>query len=645
MTRAQRILDRPVRDLDDHVIRGGGHGLGTARRLLPAEVAELVAASGLRGRGGAGFPTGVKWQTIADFASPTSVTPTVINAAEGEPGTFKDRVLMRHDPYRVLEGALIAAHAVRSPLVAVAIKASFTIEIARMRRAIDEMRAAGWLGDVAVEVVPGPSEYLFGEETGLLEVIEGRPPFPRVTPPWRRGIDPGPPDTARTAADMDLATDEGSESAPALVNNVETLANVPQILSLGEEWYRSVGTQESPGTILCTVTGATARHGVGEFELGTPVGEVIEALGGGPRRRRSIRFVLSGVANPPLPASLFDTPLCYAALRDAGSGLGSAGFVVIDDSVSPRWVAAQVAHFLSIESCGQCEPCKRDGLGIARALVGDDGLDPEDLSAHVTDMLGTVARGARCALAHQTEEVVGGILALDEAALDEEPTPAAPADADLMAIVPMVDLIGDRALLDLGHRDKARDWTYPDGEPGGVVWPIERLRNQPVTIRPPAVTERPVQTPLTVESLDPMAVISAFDEELRRSISALEDADAEARPAARAVLRDELCRHIDMLERIVVPLLDRIRVDGTDIGRYPDEHARRANALLSATRVDDERVIEHAHTAVEEVQRRIVPLLREELDEHHRRTVAAALEREADLLGLDVPTPVGDGAR
>src|SRR5690606_24153258 len=142
----------------------------------------------------------------------------------------------------------------------------------QMRRAIDEMRAAGWLGDVAVEVVPGPSEYLFGEETGLLEVLEGRPPFPRVTPPWRRGIDPGPPDTARTAADMDLATDEGSESAPALVNNVETLANVPQILSRGIEWYRSVGTPESPGTILCTVTGATARHGVGEFELGTPVG-------------------------------------------------------------------------------------------------------------------------------------------------------------------------------------------------------------------------------------------------------------------------------------------------------------------------------------------------------------------------------------
>jgi len=645
MAERHRLLaDHDVRDLSDYRSLGGGIGLATCRELRPDDVVELVAASGLRGRGGAGFPTGVKWRTIGQFASPVEPTPVVVNAAEGEPGTFKDRLLLRHDPYLILEGAAIAAFAIGSPHVVVTTKASFTIEIERVRRAIEELRAAGWLNGLTVELATGPSEYLFGEETGLLEVLEGRPPFPRVTPPWRRGIDPDRPGNAHSAADVQLATSDGSASAPALVDNVETLANVPLIMSRGVEWYRSVGTEASPGTVLCTVTGATQRHGVGEFALGTPVGEVIERVGVGPRPDHELVAVLSGVSNPPLPASRLDVPLTYEDLAAAGSGLGSASLIVIDDSVPMRWVAAQAARFLAVESCGQCEPCKRDGLAIDTMLAGHDAVDRAALEGRLT----TVAVGARCNLARQTEAVVPGVLALAADPFGTEgPEPAAE-DADLMAIVPLVDIIDGVALLDLSHRDKAPDWTYPDEQPSRPVWPIQRLADQPVTLHRPHTPERPPRRPIVVGELDPMAVVSELDRVLRRSIDSLEQAAPDRRDAARAELRSELHRHLDLLERIALPLLDRVRADGADIGRYPDEHARRAHALLGLPDAasHDAAAIAEARTAVDEVQKRVVPLLRANLDPGHRGIVAADLELEAGLLGIRrAGAPVAGGAR
>lgn len=644
MTELHRLLpDRPVASLADHV-RAGGHGLAVARQLAPAELVALIAESGLRGRGGAGFPTGVKWRTIGEFSSPNQPTPVVVNAAEGEPGTFKDRLLIRRNPYRIIEGALIAARAIGSPRIIVASKAAFTLEIAALQRAIAEFADAGWLDGVTVHIVPGPSEYLFGEETGLLEVIEGRPPFPRVTPPWRRGIDPAHPENAHSAADVQLATRDGSPSAPALVDNVETLANVPLIVEHGVAWFREAGTDDSPGTMLCTVTGATQRHGVGEFALGTPVGEVIETVGGGPRRDHELRAVLSGVANPPLRAELLDTALTYEDLAAAGSGLGSASFIVVDDSVSMRWVAAGVARFLGIESCGQCEPCKRDGLAIAATLADDEAVDDNRLA----DRLATVTRGARCALAGQTQRVVAGIIELDPSSGDEVTTAPNEEDADLMAIVPLVDIVDGRAVLDLSHRSKAADWTYSDETQSRPVWPIQRLADQPVRIHPAHVPERQVRQPVVVEALDPMAVITALDGELRRAIDSLESASPDERDAARAELRVELHRHLDLLESLVFPLLDRVRDDGADISRYPDEHARRAHALVSAGNPgdDDSAAIEHARRAVDEVQSRIVPLLRNELDDRHRRLLASALAAEAGRLGIDTPAiSIADAAR
>ena len=373
MSSITRLLDpTPATDLDDAVRRlGGGHGLSAARHRDAESIITLLERSGLRGRGGAGFPTGRKWRTIASNA--TTGLIVVVNAAEGEPGTFKDRMLLRSNPYLVLEGARIAARATGATEIVIAVKASFTREIDRLRSAIGEIEAAGWTDHCSIRIVEGPGEYLFGEETALLEVIEGRPPFPRVIPPYRHGL-------SEVGGLQNLLA-----AAPTLIDNVETMANVPGILHHGVDWYRSVGTKQSPGTILCTVTGATSRHGVGEFAMGTTLREVIDVVGDGVPD--DIAAVLVGVSNPPLIGAQLDIPLTYEDLSAAGSGLGSASFIVIDGATPMRDVAAGVARFLSIESCGQCTPCKHDGMAIAEQIAAGSIEAAEG-------RLATVARGA-----------------------------------------------------------------------------------------------------------------------------------------------------------------------------------------------------------------------------------------------------------
>ena len=288
-----RVLDAsPVVGLDAYRSIGGGKGLEAARRLGAAAVIDEVDASGLRGRGGAGFPTGRKWRTVASYETPDVPAIVAVNAAEGEPGSFKDRAIIRANPYRVIEGALIAALAVDADRVVIATKASFAREIERLQSAVDEIVAAGWAEGVDVSVLAGPSEYLYGEETALLEVLDGREPFPRIAPPWRRGIDDvplHPGGHVEWAAANELVTPESDfPVAPALVDNVETLANVPGILAEGADWFRELGTPESPGTIVCTVSGRTRRAGVAEVEMGATLAEVIEAVGGGARSGRKL---------------------------------------------------------------------------------------------------------------------------------------------------------------------------------------------------------------------------------------------------------------------------------------------------------------------------------------------------------------------
>lgn len=467
-----RVLDpEPVLSLDDYVADGGGVGLDASITMSRAEVIDTIDRSGLRGRGGGGFPTAKKWQTISDFESAAMPTNVVVNGAEGEPGSFKDRTLLRTNPYRVIEGALVAAHAFGSSHVTIAVKSSFTDEIERLRAAVDEIVAAGWTADIDIEVFEGPSAYLYGEETGLLEALEGRPPFPRIAPPWRQGVVEietiGDHDTSGEPSEVQLGTESlDSPVPPALINNVETFAHVAMILANGPEWFRECGTEGSPGTIVCTVTGSTRRHGVAEFELGTPLMEVIDTLGGGPIDGRQITAVLSGVSNALLLQDRLDTPLTHDAMDAAGTGLGATGFIVFDDRDDLVEVVRATMRFLSVESCGQCRPCKGDGLAMTDLLSSIEARTAGDSEWALMDQLReSVTTGARCFLATQQQNVTQDLRALAYLPRPEDPRP--------VEIAPIVDLHDEQAVLDSAQADKHPDWTFTGTDSGEP--PVERL--------------------------------------------------------------------------------------------------------------------------------------------------------------------------
>jgi NADH:ubiquinone oxidoreductase subunit F (NADH-binding) len=477
---ARVLAPEPVLTLDAYVAHGGGLGLRRARELAPAEVIAILVESGLRGRGGAGFPTGRKWESMREYASPTVPTTVVVNAAEGEPGTFKDRMIMRRNPYAVLEGALIAAHALGATDVIVGLKSVFASEQVRMRAAVDEIRAEHWCDGIEITVFEGPSEYLYGEETGLLEVIEGRPPFPRIAPPYRRGVEEirTEADDTKTSADVELATVEGVTGAPpTLVENLETTANVPAILANGPAWFRELGTDESPGTIVVTITGAVQRAGVAEVPMGTTLATAIDEIAGGARPGRRLVAAMSGVANPIVTAEHFDTPLTYEAMKGIGSGLGAAGFLVFDDATDMVAVAHGASRFLAVESCGQCTPCKQDGLAIADILDRLRASDtrPNDL-AELDARVQTVADGARCFLATQHELVVGSIVAAFPetfAAHAEDRVGEAP----LYPVAAVRELDDGLVLIDEEELTKQPDWTHDEHDSGKA--PADRLTAQP----------------------------------------------------------------------------------------------------------------------------------------------------------------------
>jgi NADH:ubiquinone oxidoreductase subunit F (NADH-binding) len=466
-----RVLDDSPATFDSYVQAGGGEALAAALKVEPAAIIQTVADSGLRGRGGAGFPTGTKWATVAGYESPELTTTVVVNAAEGEPGSFKDRAILRANPYRVLEGALVAAVAMEAETVTVAMKGSFTTEIARVQQAIDEVRAAGWADGVELTIATGPGEYLFGEETALLEVLDGRHPFPRITPPWRRGVDQVGDDRA-SANQVELADQTGTSPAPpALVDNVETMANIPGIVRDGPEWFRQVGTERSPGTVVCTVSGDTVRHGVVEVAMGTPLADVLDAAGGGMGKGRSVRVVVSGVANPLLTGDDLRRPLTYEDIP-----LGAAGFIVFDDTRDPVAVAQGISRFLAVESCGQCRPCKQDGLALAELLDGVRRSDAEDgVVAQIVDRVSTVGIGARCNLATQQEVVVGSLLERfdgDVRAHAERRVEG----ADRVLVAPILDLVEGRFVVDEGHDGKQPDWTYDVTDSGQA--PADRIDDE-----------------------------------------------------------------------------------------------------------------------------------------------------------------------
>lgn len=388
------LPDAPISTFAEYQAQGGGEGLERARDIGPEATVGEIRASRLRGRGGAGFPTGVKWAGLA--ADPSTEKYVVANGAEGEPGTFKDRWLMRHNPYQLLEGLLIAAFATNAAGVYIGLKRQFEPEAAAVKQAIAEMSEAGLLGTLPVGVVEGPDDYLFGEEKALLEVVEGNDPLPRLYPPYVQGLFEAP-----------------NESHPAAVNNVETLSNVPHILRHGPDWFCSFGTEQSPGTMVFTVSGDVQREAVVELEMGTPLSFLVYGIGEGLAAGRRVKAVISGVSNAPLPLRFLDLPISFEAMSAAGSGLGAGGFIVYDDTACMVRVGAVLSGFLNRESCGQCPPCKL-GTGEITARLDQLGSGVSGRAADLEELRGWILRvtdANRCGLGAGQQVLANGILA------------------------------------------------------------------------------------------------------------------------------------------------------------------------------------------------------------------------------------------
>lgn len=382
---AQSFLlpDEPIESVDAYISAAGGEALNKALTKPREQVIAEVKNSGLRGRGGAGFPTGLKWAGVAHDPCPTKYL--VCNGSEGEPGSFKDHMLMRKNPYQLLEGIAIAAYAIGAKKAFLGVKASSQKEVRALRRALGEMFERNVLGPTSIELVLGPEDYLFGEEKALLEVIEGRDAMPREAdnPPYVAGL---------------FITDP-AEPNPTVVNNVETLSNIPHIVRRGAAWFRSIGTPDSPGTMLFTVCEDVQRPGVYELPMGTPLRSLIYDCAGGPLPGRQLKVFLAGVANPVVLPTRLDTPMDFNSMRSVGSGLGSGGFIVYDDTACMVRVAHMFAKFLWLESCNQCSSCKvgtNQSMTYLQKLIDGSG-DGSDIDFVIEGAM-MAPHGNRCYL-------------------------------------------------------------------------------------------------------------------------------------------------------------------------------------------------------------------------------------------------------
>jgi NADH-quinone oxidoreductase subunit F len=350
MSQFEPILTRHVREpgsftLDFYLRHEGYDGLRKALAVPPNQVIEMVKASGLRGRGGAGFPTGMKWQfVLKDTPKPKYLA---CNADESEPGTFKDHVLMERYPHLLIEGCLIGAYAIGAKVAYIYIRGEFMHVQRVLERAIDEAYAAGYAGrgilgtgfDCDVYVHRGAGAYEAGEETALLESLEGKRAQPRIKPPF--------PAVA------------GLYQCPTAVNNVETLCNVPLILLRGAEAYAAMGPEKNGGPKLYCVSGHVRRPGVYEASMHVTLRELIEGFAGGVREGHQLKAVIPGGSSVPilLPHEL-DIPASFDGVQKAGSLLGSAGIIVLDETTCMVWLAENLLHFYRHESCGKCTPCR-----------------------------------------------------------------------------------------------------------------------------------------------------------------------------------------------------------------------------------------------------------------------------------------------
>ena len=346
------------------------------KNMTPETVIDACKASGLRGKGGAGFPTGLKWSFVPkDHPGPKYLA---INGDESEPGTFKDRFIMEDCPHRLIEGAIISAYAIGAHQIYCYIRGEFYDSISLLKRAVEEAYAKGILGEkpfgvdykLDFQVHTGAGAYICGEETAMLSSLEGERGHPKMKPPY--------------------PAQEGLFGKPTIINNVETIACVPAIIHAGPQWFTSRGTEKSPGIKLVNVSGCVRNPGWWEIEYGTPTGVIIDELAGGMLPGRKLKAVIPGGSSCPLlTADCRTVPFDYESMVEAGSMLGCAAMIVLDDSVDVVDVMRSFSHFYADESCGKCTPCREGTRWLLqihkRILEGGGRMEDLDLLLDICD--------------------------------------------------------------------------------------------------------------------------------------------------------------------------------------------------------------------------------------------------------------------
>lgn len=360
-----RNVDRPESHRITTYLKGGGYKAleKVLKGYQPDQVIQIVKDSNLRGRGGAGFPTGLKWGFVPK--DPTVPKYLCCNADEGEPGTFKDRQIIEKDPHQLLEGMAIAAYAIGANRAFIYIRGEFAFGARRLEAAIAEAYEKGFLGknilgsgfDLDIHVHRGAGAYICGEETALIESLEGDRGQPRFKPPF--------------------PAIKGLYQSPTIVNNVETLSCVPHIILRGAEWFKNIGPEKSPGPKIFCLSGHVKRPGVYELPMGISLRDLVEGYGGGTHSGKRIKAVIpGGVSAPMLPESQLDVDMDFDSLAAAGTMLGSGGVIVMDEDTCIVKVAKRIIKFFHHESCGKCTPC-REGLDwidkIMKRLEGGMG--------------------------------------------------------------------------------------------------------------------------------------------------------------------------------------------------------------------------------------------------------------------------------
>lgn len=334
-------------DINDYLAEGG---YATARKAVeraPVEIIDEMVNASLRGRGGAGFSTGLKKKFTSEACLRCEQKYLICNADEGEPGTFKDRIIMENDPHLLLEGMIIAAYAIGASKAYIYIRGEYYRSINVLQKALEDAGNKNFLGEnifgsdfsLDIEMKLGAGSYLCGEELTMLESLEGKRGYPRIKPPF--------------------PAEKGLYGLPTLINNVETLAGIPSIIEHGAEWYKNTGTKDSPGTKIFTVSGDVNKPGYYELELGVTLGDIILDLAGGIKDGKKCKAVLiGGAAGTFVDKSVLDTPVGYDTLKEKGAVLGSGAIMVMADDKSLPRITESIMRFFKHESCGKCVPCR-----------------------------------------------------------------------------------------------------------------------------------------------------------------------------------------------------------------------------------------------------------------------------------------------